>query len=91
MLTTGVIQGTGDKGRPPPHGVWRGIKDLPPKLAWPAEEDVEVEEYTLAPRDQDHQHEVRRQVPGGSGEGEYQVATACRTSSQLKDLCVVFV
>jgi hypothetical protein len=26
--------------------VWRGMEDPPPKLSWPAEEDVEVEEYT---------------------------------------------
>jgi hypothetical protein len=26
--------------------VWRGMEDAPPKLPWPAEEDVEVEEYT---------------------------------------------
>jgi hypothetical protein len=29
--------------------VWRGMEDPPPKLPWPAEEDVEVEEYTSPP------------------------------------------
>jgi hypothetical protein len=28
--------------------VWRGMED-PPKVPWPAEEDVEVEEYTSPP------------------------------------------
>jgi hypothetical protein len=29
--------------------VWRGMEDPPPKVPWPAEEDVEVEECTPPP------------------------------------------
>ena len=29
--------------------VWRGMEDPPPKLPWPAEEDVKVEEYVSPP------------------------------------------
>src|SRR5215213_6187290 len=70
MLTTEVIQGTEDKGESPRGMEGDGRPTTEVAVACGRGCRGRGVHLTPAPRDQDHQHEVRRQGPGGRGKGD---------------------